>query len=423
MLPTVCVAVVAWRINRPGHIRDVEIELGRQLGLQVTLDSVHYPKPGDVAYQGIVIRQEEPRGRGLSEVARADVVRMVRGDRELALHAENLRMRGESPKQAIAHVVSMLQRSDKISYERINLAAPQCRIDLGQEGLEFSAVDVAGEFIPNRSIPTLRVAYRLSHTGTGTHCELILNRDRTEANVRTVLVLKTLEGPPLPARVLNVFFDATDWLGDKAKLDGRLTLSQNGEKEWEASFQGNLLDFDLSALIGKNFPRHRLAGLGRVSLEKARWGDRPGQGPGWLDAKGTLYATQGAIGVGLCSALAQEMKFRLAPRMARLDERTSELEFRALGVSFDMRSSGEIHLSGALGGEFTAETVLVSASAPLIFAPTGTATVHGLIKTLFPVSDSPPGVMVPLTSESRVLLCLPVAPEIATQRKRTLGGN
>ena len=63
-----------------------------------------------------------------------------------------------------------------------------------------------------------------------------------------------------------------------------------------------------------------------------------------------------------------------------------------------MRADGEIHLAGALGQEFTPETVLVSASVPLVFAPTGAASVHGLIKTLFPAADSPPGVLVPLTS-------------------------
>ena len=47
VVPTGLVAAYAWRINRPGHVRDVEIELGRQLGLQVTLDAVRYPKPGE----------------------------------------------------------------------------------------------------------------------------------------------------------------------------------------------------------------------------------------------------------------------------------------------------------------------------------------------------------------------------------------
>ena len=70
VLPTAFVALYAWRVNRPGHIRDVEIELGRQLGLQVTLEAVRYPRPGELVYQGIVLRQEEPRGKRLIEIAR-----------------------------------------------------------------------------------------------------------------------------------------------------------------------------------------------------------------------------------------------------------------------------------------------------------------------------------------------------------------
>src|SRR3954453_7345913 len=66
VVPTGFVAVMAWRINRPGHVRDVEIELGRQIGLQVPLEDFRYPRPGEVVYRGIVLRQEEPRGRGLA---------------------------------------------------------------------------------------------------------------------------------------------------------------------------------------------------------------------------------------------------------------------------------------------------------------------------------------------------------------------
>ena len=171
------------------------------------------------------------------------------------------------------------------------------------------------------------------------------------------------------------------------------------------------------------FPRHHLSGTARVALQSARWGDRPGQGTGWREARGELIASTGSIGVDFLNALAREMKFRLSPRVTRLDPRKTEVEFRSLGVGFDMQANGEIHLTGALGNEFSPETVLVNATAPLVLAPTGTASVHGLIKTLFPVADASPGVMVPLTSESRVLLCLPVAPEIAAKPGRTLGGN
>ena len=52
VLPTAFVAAWAWRIHRPGHLRDVEIELGRQLGLQVTIEAVQYPRPGEVVFRG-----------------------------------------------------------------------------------------------------------------------------------------------------------------------------------------------------------------------------------------------------------------------------------------------------------------------------------------------------------------------------------
>ncbi len=215
ILPTAFVAAYAWRVNRPGHIRDVEIELGRQLGLQVTLEAVRYPRPGELVYQGIVLRQEEPRGKGLIEIARAGLVRLVRSERDLTLHAENLKLSGESPKLALAEVGVLLQRSGALPYERINLAAPVCELDLGQEGLRYSIKDLAGEFVSEPSNPTLRVAYRLSEPGSVTRCELTLNRDRGASPVRSLLVLKTLEGLPLPARVLDVFFDTRDWLGPR----------------------------------------------------------------------------------------------------------------------------------------------------------------------------------------------------------------
>jgi hypothetical protein len=425
VVPTIIVSIHAWRIHCPGHIRDVEIELRHQLGLQVTLQAVRYPRPGEVIYQGIVLRQEEPRSRGLAEIARAGLVRLVRGDRELTLHAEDLRLRGESPRHAVAQLGSLIQRSRELPFDRINLTAPACELDMGGEGLSYAVEDLAGEFVTDSTHPTLRVAYRMTEKGTGggTRCELTLERDRAEERVRTALVFKTVEGPPLPARVIEPFFSSHDWLGPKAKVEGTLSLRQAGARDWDAEFEGQLIDVDLATLVGRRFPRHRLLGTARVALRHARWGDRPGQGPGWREAKGELLASQGTVGVDLLGALAREMKFRLALRATRLDPRRRELEFRSLGIAFDMRSDGEIRLTGSLGNEFSPDTVLVSDMAPLAFAPTGAASVYGLIKTLFPVADSPPGVLVPLTSESRVLFCLPVAPEIAARPARTLEGN
>jgi len=160
-----------------------------------------------------------------------------------------------------------------------------------------------------------------------------------------------------------------------------------------------------------------------LTVTKARWGQRPNQGSGWIEAKGELLAGPGSIGVPLLLSLAREMKFRLSTKLANLDPRRTEVDFRALGLAFDMRANGEIHLAGALGAEAPPDAVLAGVTSPLASAPLGSAGVHGLIKTLFPVADASPGVLVPLTPESSVLLALPVSPEADSKVRRAAVGN
>src|SRR5262245_15815199 len=100
IVPTVCVIFTAVRINHPAHVREVEVELGRALGLQVSLDGIRYPKAGEIHYCGVVIRQEEPRTRGLTEIARARSVRLRRVEREWIVETQGLRLTGESPRTA-----------------------------------------------------------------------------------------------------------------------------------------------------------------------------------------------------------------------------------------------------------------------------------------------------------------------------------
>lgn len=424
VVPTIYVTWTAWRINRGEHLREVEGEIGRPLGLHVTIDGVSYPRPGEVVYRGIVLRQEEPRRKGLTEVARAREIRLRRGNRELTLETDGLHLRGESPKLAMAQVGALLQKSGDASFERISLSAPTCDLDLGEKGLRYSLREVAGTFQADRNAPTVTVSYRLATRGASTRCELTLVRDRKAEPVRTTLALKTMEGLPLSARVLDLFFDTADWLGKAAKVEGALTLRQTGARDWEADFQGDLLDVDLSTLVERRFPGQHLSGVSRVSMKTARWAERPGQGFGWVEARGELTTGHGSIGVGLLRALASEMKFRFAPKLVKADDRKPVVDFRALGFSFVMTHDGEIRLAGALGNEFAPDVVLAGATSPLAYAPEGAANVRGLIKTLYPINAaSDPGLLVPLTAESKVLLCLPVPPDLAAKAATRIGGN
>ena len=419
--PTVYVIVTAWQIGRPSHLRAVEAEIGRRLGLQASVQAVHYPRPGEVVYRGVVLREEEPREKGLTEVMRAASVRLRRGDRELTFETEGLWLKGESPRQVMAQVGALLQRSAGAPFERVSLSAPTCTLDLGAGVAPFQLREVIGDFLVDPAEPTVRASYRVVSEGASPRCELTLTRDRKGEAVRTTLALKTVEGLPLPARVFDPFFDAQAWLGPGAKAEGTLTLRQEGASEWEAEFQGHLVDIDLTSLVDRRFTEHRLKGRARLAVDSARWGDRPGQGFGWVEARGELTAGPGVIGLGLIHALSSEMKFRKTPRLGRIASAgVVDLDYRALAFRFDMTPDGEIRITGALGDEFGDEVVLVGTTDTLAFAPEGVANVRGLIKTLFPVKAINHAVMVPLTEKSRLLLCLPVGPDLAA---KPLGGN
>src|SRR6185437_3473168 len=114
------------------------------------------------------------------------------------------------------------------AYERVNLSAPGCDLDLGAGVPAYRLRELVGQFVADRAAPTVRASYRVA--GPGTRCELTLTRDRKADPVRTTLALKTMEGLPLPARVLDPFFDAASWLGPAARVDGALTLRQDGAK-------------------------------------------------------------------------------------------------------------------------------------------------------------------------------------------------
>ena len=423
ILPTLYVGYTAWRIGRPSHLREVEREVGSPLGLKISLGAVRYPRPGEVVYRRLVIRQEEPRHKGLKELASADQVSIRRSDRELTVETEGLKMRGESPRLAIAQLGELLQKSSsEPAYERIVLSAPTLDLDLGSGIAPFQLRDVVGDFLADQVVPTVRASYRLVAFQSSTRCELTLSRDRKTTPVRTTIALKTMEGLPLPARVLDPLFDSAGWLGPDAKVEGNLTLRQDGAKEWEADFQGNLLDIDLGDVVARRIPYHQIHGKARLGVTDARWAERPGQGYGWVSVKGELSSGPGSIGFGMLNALSRERMFRSAPKVTKLDSSGSKnIDFRALAFKFAMTPDGEIQLRGGLGNEYADDVVMVSNNAPLAFAPEGAANVRGLIKSLVPIATVDQGLLVPLTEKSKLLMALPVPRDIATEKP--IGGN
>ena len=133
----------------------------------------------------------------------------------------------------------IIQRSISVPFERVASqcaglpARPRRRTDL-----QFTFTDVAGEFLADPLAPTLKLAYMVPGSGKGSRCELVLKRDRRNEPFETSLAFKTVEGSPLPARMLNVLFDADDWFGSDAKVLRDAPLESGWFDRLESRFPG-----------------------------------------------------------------------------------------------------------------------------------------------------------------------------------------
>ena len=417
--PTIYVGWTAWRINRPGRVHEVEASLGEQIGLAATLRSVRYPRPGEIQYEGLVLRQEERR-RKLIEIARADRVTLGRSGRDATIAVENLALHAETAGQALDQLGSFLRGSAIGSFDRINLVAKRCEIELGEgdDVIKYTVADLAGAYVAEAKSPSVFIGYRFLNESdsSSTRCELKLTRDRGIEPPRTTLRLQTVEGLPIAARALDPFFNTRERIGAKSRFEGTIELSRGGDSaDWDIDFAGSLLDVDLAKLVGARDADFRLTGTAKIEVRTAKWRNRPGQGYGWSEASGEIVSSSGTIGLSLLRALRGEMRFRLNPKLARYEDRSGELEYHALGLTFDLGRDGELNLAGALGSEYPGGTVLVHANniTPLAFAPAGAANTRGLIKALFPVA---PDALVPGTPEAQAYQrYLPLPHQIASR--------
>ncbi len=407
--PTLYVAVMAWRVNQPSHVREVEHEAGVTLGLRVSLTGVRYPSPGVVAFRGVALKPDDA-GRKTSknhaELARAEAIRLRRDGRRLTLEADGLSIRdAQGPEHLLDQLARTLQKLGAgPEWDEVSLLAPTCRLDLGPAIPGYKLKDVAWTYRTDDDSSRLTASYRVVvEDGPAPRCELTLKRARRSDTLHTTLMVRSTDGDPLPARVLAPFFDAEDWLGPHARVDGTLVLHQAGTADWEAEFRGNVDQVDLATVAGRIAPGHRLGGMARIEVESARWADQPGRGPGWVEARGTILSTtRGTIGTALLAALQGQLGFRVADAP---DPSPPLQEFQALGLAFAFGPDGTIRLDGALGGSYQPDTVLVHGRsfAPMAFAPEASATVPGLIRTLALHNSARPDLMIPARMESLLI--------------------
>ena len=401
--PTVWVSRTVHALGRPGHVREVEIEIGHRLGVLAHIAAATHPRPDVDILSEVSLRQDDASN---GQIARADAIRVVRSNGEMTLRVGHLVLTGEGASDAIGRVVTLMRRLASSGESHISLVADRCDVTLN--GRIETLRDLAAIVQLDHASPSLTASYLIAEEGARerTRCELAI---ACEAPGTTRVAIKTMDGS-VPARVLSPFVEADAWFGRSARLDGAITLARLDGMCWEAEFRGDISGVDLSSVVGRRFAGHRLTGVAKLAIESARWGERPGgQGPGWVGARGVLTAGPGSISASLLDAMSSRMRFRLA---LPIESGRPDVDYQGLGLAFSMTSDGELALRGALGGEYAPDAVLVQnhRASPLARAPQGAANVRGLWNTLIPAT---PENLAPAVPEMHVLRSLPLPPGVA----------
>jgi hypothetical protein len=413
--PVVVVAVSVWSLTRPGHLRDVEVEVSRLLEADVSIRSVRHPKPGVDDYRGVLVRARPGAKSEFTLERPLQIGRLVvtRENATILLRAEDLQV----PCEELDHLVEFV---DLLAHylgpntQRLSLHAPTATLVYPQDEARTFALDDVALVLNRRDRGEhTSLSFRLNSPEAPSRHELTLVRDQKANHTVCEVRLETMEGG-LPLGQLGLFSQAVDWLGERAKLQGTLLFSRcNSGGEWDVLFRGRILDIAFDRLITGHFSHHEITGMATLEIAHARWAGLPGhQGRGWVEVEGELRSGPGTMGLEFMNALAREMRFEV-DRDA-VQGALANVRFESLGLRFRLTSDGQLRLVGSPTPGLPPQTVGVDAAhAPFLRAPNGLANVRGLWNVLFPQSDE---VLVPATAESQVMRHLPLPTESAGTR-------
>ncbi len=406
IVPTLGIGLFIWTVTRPGHTRDVEVDLGRMLDTRVAIESVRHPRPNEDLLTGVTLRP------GQGDVDRGAVrVRRLRASHEgdvLTIQAERVEWGSDSVGESIDQLDEWCERLSK-RWKRLSLISEQAAIALRQGEPAVKLRDLALVAEASRVSASFRTSGR---AGPGRH-ELSLEREGGHRRV----ALKTREGR-LPIAALGALTDAGAWFGVEAEVEGEFVFQKRaGADDWTMAFTGTVFDVDLNQMVGRRFAGNDLRGRATLEVARALWGPLPdGQSLGWQEVEGQLRATKGAIAPATMRSMASCLKFRLEGTPSS-DELVS---FDALGLGFHLTSDGQLRLFGRVESLASMDAVLLceGTGAAMMRAPVGVSDVRGLWKLLFPVGED---TLVPATQDSHVMRHLPLPGPMRTAHRGVQG--
>ncbi len=398
LLPTL--SVLAWTASHylPGEIDRHRRQLSAQLGLQVEIDSVSHPRPGQTLYEAL--RLIDPDSGRIVFACRT--LEAGRRDNDLVLIASTPEMEVEGLTD-LWRIVARKLRMDSLG-QRPALRFFAQQLTLHGEDNAQTITEVMGQIGPvanktGSTAATLR--YRIAGNAPSQPAWITVGRKVSGGVAVSHLNLNTQE-TQLPLSLLRPLLPAVANLGQEALFRGSIWAEQTSDG-WSGELVGELAQVDLNRLVTENFP-HKLSGTASVMLQDARF--KQGR---LLQASGTLTAGPGVVEKSLLAAGGRWLGLKSAALGSR-----RFIPYDRLAARFQVDGSN-LHIQPA--------ALISSASGPLLSQTSKQPQpLLGLVRMLVPQNET----HVPATRETDWLLAhlpLPRVTEPESDRRASPRGR
>ncbi|MEN6557705.1 MAG: hypothetical protein ABFC54_05960 [Thermoguttaceae bacterium] len=300
--PALVIGVWCAARHAPNQAQTAATELGRRLGLNVTVGDLQYPRPGVVRYHRVEAADPET-GRSLFRCRRLEIAEGRRRDArgqwrdtrtvtllQPELQASALEPIGRRLRSAMDGSTGSLDVDVRWSAAELTLRADS-------ESQTFC--DVAGTLETLPGGVQMQMDFHLAGAKAPEPARIRIVRNRQVSPPASGFELYT-GGGPLPCSVLGLALAELKTLGPRCQFSGGVWANEMAGG-WQGEVTGRLLDLDVGRLVSDYFP-DRLTGVGEAAIQTARF--RGGR----LEAgRITVSAGPGAIDRSLIRAVVDRL--------------------------------------------------------------------------------------------------------------------
>lgn len=405
--PTLFISAAAVRYRSSSYLEARREEwcavLSDKLGLEVHIGRLSYPLWNEAMLDEVVFLDPETG----QEVIRTRYVEVRQLDGVWQVVAGQPEVDGDCLPLLMELLNHRLLRGQALKLAPLRFESRELTVRKGDVAQTFQQVAV--EIVTTDAGKRLAATFQVAGAASTSPAELTIERRRGEATPRTSFEFST-SGNSMPCGAIAPLWPAIEQLGPEATFNGRLSM-ESVRSERAAVLEGSLENVLLERLISQQFPHHTLTGNADVVFQKLQL-----RGGKIAEMNGTFQTHgPGTVSRSLLKSMAQTLdlapdnKAPVLPPAVRY--RTFAFGFQLDGEGLALTGFGDPSQPGVIMAGSKAGALLTESSRPVVPA-------HFLIPALSSQSE----VMVPATSEARMLfdlLPLPLlTPSVDSDRPR-----